>query len=189
MKKRVLITGLIFGIVFILAVGPIPLNAVSYYLGFPIVQLQFNGDAVITDVPAIQANGRTLVPIRVISEKLGASVSWDEDTRTVSIEQQGAKTLPKRELIEFSNITTNTNNSGRSEITGTIKNNNKEWVSLFYTIKFYEPRGIIGHVDGYIEGLGVEQEHTFSLEHEKDIRSYSRYEIIFYMEQYTPSYE
>ncbi|MDD5689953.1 MAG: copper amine oxidase N-terminal domain-containing protein [Caldisericia bacterium] len=30
-------------------------------------------------------NGRTFVPIRFISEHLGAKVDWDESTRTVTI--------------------------------------------------------------------------------------------------------
>lgn len=37
------------------------------------------------DVPPMSINGRTMVPARVISEALGASVSWNAATRTVSI--------------------------------------------------------------------------------------------------------
>jgi hypothetical protein len=45
-----------------------------------------NGKSVTLDVvPAIVA-GRTFVPLRVISETLGAQVSWNEATRTVRIE-------------------------------------------------------------------------------------------------------
>jgi len=45
-----------------------------------------NGKSVTLDVaPAIVA-GRTFVPLRVISETLGAEVSWNGTTRTVSIE-------------------------------------------------------------------------------------------------------
>ncbi len=36
-------------------------------------------------LPMIQ-NGRTLVPLRIISEALGAAVDWNGDTRTVTIE-------------------------------------------------------------------------------------------------------
>jgi len=44
-----------------------------------------NGNQINLDVPSRTENGRTLVPVRVISESLGASVSWDDNTRTVYI--------------------------------------------------------------------------------------------------------
>ncbi|MFZ5987452.1 MAG: DUF5050 domain-containing protein [Bacillota bacterium] len=44
-----------------------------------------NGQAIQLDVPAKIKNNRTLVPIRFISESLGAKVDWDDMTRTVTI--------------------------------------------------------------------------------------------------------
>lgn len=38
-----------------------------------------------SDVPAQIINGRTMVPLRVLSESIGADVSWDSETRTVSV--------------------------------------------------------------------------------------------------------
>ncbi|MCL2235405.1 MAG: copper amine oxidase N-terminal domain-containing protein [Defluviitaleaceae bacterium] len=38
------------------------------------------------DVPPMITNGRTLVPLRAISEGMGAVVEWEGDTRTVIIE-------------------------------------------------------------------------------------------------------
>ncbi len=37
------------------------------------------------DVAPFIQDGRTLVPVRAISEALGAEVGWDNDTRTVTI--------------------------------------------------------------------------------------------------------
>ncbi|MBQ2940920.1 MAG: copper amine oxidase N-terminal domain-containing protein [Clostridia bacterium] len=37
------------------------------------------------DVAPFITDGRTLVPVRAISEALGAEVGWDNDTRTVTI--------------------------------------------------------------------------------------------------------
>lgn len=34
-------------------------------------------------------NDRTLVPVRFISESIGAQVSWDEDTQTVTVTGEG----------------------------------------------------------------------------------------------------
>jgi len=38
------------------------------------------------DVPPIIIDNRTLVPIRLVSEMMGASVEWDSETRTITIE-------------------------------------------------------------------------------------------------------
>lgn len=44
-----------------------------------------NGKKVMIDVPAQLINDRTMVPLRAITETLGAKVEWDEDTLTVMI--------------------------------------------------------------------------------------------------------
>lgn len=44
-----------------------------------------NGNQITLDVPATIENGRTLVPVRVISESLGATVNWNGTSRTVTI--------------------------------------------------------------------------------------------------------
>lgn len=46
------------------------------------------------DVPAVIIDGRTLVPIRFISESLGYDVSWKESVRTVVIEKKSSATTP-----------------------------------------------------------------------------------------------
>ncbi|WP_273225555.1 copper amine oxidase N-terminal domain-containing protein [Geosporobacter ferrireducens] len=44
-----------------------------------------NGKDIILDVPAQILNGRTMVPLRFVSEAMGAEVSWEGSTRTVVI--------------------------------------------------------------------------------------------------------
>jgi hypothetical protein len=44
-----------------------------------------NGEAVQMDVPATIMNGRTMLPVRFVSEHLGADVQWEELTKTVTI--------------------------------------------------------------------------------------------------------
>ena len=44
-----------------------------------------NGEEKTLDVPAQLINDKTLVPIRAVSESLGCSADWDEETRTVII--------------------------------------------------------------------------------------------------------
>lgn len=60
--------------------------------GSTLVELQIgsriarvNGSPVTLDVPAMIIGGRTLVPLRFISESLGAGVQWDAAARTVLI--------------------------------------------------------------------------------------------------------
>jgi hypothetical protein len=59
---------------------------------FTRVTLQINNtiarinDKIVTlDAPPTIINGRTMVPIRFISEAFGATVDWDNATRTVTI--------------------------------------------------------------------------------------------------------
>ncbi|HEV8339161.1 MAG TPA: copper amine oxidase N-terminal domain-containing protein [bacterium] len=48
-------------------------------------QATVNGRALILDVPALIVGGRTLVPLRFVSEAMGARVDWDAGSRTVFI--------------------------------------------------------------------------------------------------------
>jgi hypothetical protein len=48
------------------------------------IKVLVNGTAVIFDQPPIIQNGRTLVPLRVIFEALGATVNWNQSTQTVT---------------------------------------------------------------------------------------------------------
>lgn len=48
------------------------------------IRIMLNGNPLTTDVAPVIRNGRTLVPFRAIFEALGARVTWDEATNTVS---------------------------------------------------------------------------------------------------------
>lgn len=51
------------------------------------VALVINGSPVRADVPPRIISGRTLVPIRIVSENLGARVDWDPADRSVAIQR------------------------------------------------------------------------------------------------------
>ena len=55
-----------------------------------------NGQAQTLDVPAMAIDGRTLVPVRFVSESLQADVQWIQETQTVQITTQdgGSTTAP-----------------------------------------------------------------------------------------------
>lgn len=50
-----------------------------------VTDMVVNGETVQLDVAPKIENGRTLVPLRAISESLGCNVKWQDDTKTVSI--------------------------------------------------------------------------------------------------------
>ncbi len=67
-------------------------QSVTAYKKGVIIQLAINDTTVyrnaiqqVIDVPAQIVNDRTLVPVRVVSECAGATVSWDDNTKTVYI--------------------------------------------------------------------------------------------------------
>lgn len=49
------------------------------------IKIEIDGKNVVSDVAPFIDNDRTLVPIRVISENLGYSVNWDNQTRKVTV--------------------------------------------------------------------------------------------------------
>lgn len=52
----------------------------------PVIKLVLNGKELKTDVAPIPADNRVMVPIRVISEALGAKIEWDAKTNSVIID-------------------------------------------------------------------------------------------------------
>lgn len=49
-------------------------------------QMQKNGETVVLDVPARMVNDRTMVPVRAVSEGMGAKVDWDDTLWRVLIQ-------------------------------------------------------------------------------------------------------
>ena len=96
----------------------IPIRAVAENLGAKVdwdadneiatidgrIELEINNDVAIVDgkqvymdVPAKIKNSRTFVPLRFVSENMGAKVKWDNDTRTVLIETPEEKAQTPKE--------------------------------------------------------------------------------------------
>jgi hypothetical protein len=55
------------------------------YKGYSVVHVTVNGKNVSGEVPGINFDGTTLVPLRLVSESLGAKVQWDGQTSTASV--------------------------------------------------------------------------------------------------------
>ena len=97
-----LVTGVFMGSVFLAQAAP--LQAVTAYLADD-VQFTFDGSNV--QLPygytALTYEGRTYVPARFVAESLGASVDWDELSRTVSFTSKECPTVEEDEDEDDSN--------------------------------------------------------------------------------------
>lgn len=51
-------------------------------------QAKVNGQIIQLQVPATTVNGNTVVPLRFISESLGADVEYDSDTQLIFVDNQ-----------------------------------------------------------------------------------------------------
>lgn len=65
----------------------------AYAFGSGKIKIVMNGVSIASDVAPKNVNGRVMVPISTISKALGANVSWDPKTQTVSI-KQGTSNAP-----------------------------------------------------------------------------------------------
>ncbi len=54
-----------------------------------------NGDEMITDVPPVVKYNRTLIPVRALMTALGAQVTWDQTTKTVTVTKGDIKIVLK----------------------------------------------------------------------------------------------
>ncbi|MEW9671073.1 copper amine oxidase N-terminal domain-containing protein [Ammoniphilus sp. 3BR4] len=90
MKKRII--GLVLLSSFVLS-GTVLAVSNGMFKGFQIVNVVIGGNQVKGDVPAIVLDGRTMVPLRTVSESLGANVQWDAGSKTVKIQASNGNDL------------------------------------------------------------------------------------------------
>jgi hypothetical protein len=64
------------------------------YKGYPVVNVVVNDKPVYGEVPGINMDGTTLVPLKVVSEALGGTVGWDQATSTASVKTAAAPSVP-----------------------------------------------------------------------------------------------
>ncbi|SEF44885.1 copper amine oxidase N-terminal domain-containing protein [Paenibacillus sp. UNC499MF] len=83
MKKKIIMLVAAFS-VFAGVVSASSINGV--YKGNAIVKVTVNGSDVNSEVPGINLDGTTMLPVRAVSEALGAEVKWDQNTYTAEIE-------------------------------------------------------------------------------------------------------
>jgi hypothetical protein len=102
MKKTALIVFLIL-LMLSLSVSA-SAQPISSYKGFPIINIILNNQSIQSDIPGINVDGTTLVPLRVISENLGAKITWDSTTSTAMITNNPTKQVESHVFTEESKI-------------------------------------------------------------------------------------
>lgn len=68
------------------------------------IKLEINGSIVTPSVAPVIENGTTLVPLRIVSENLGATVDWNGETRQVTINKDDIKII-----LTIDSVTANVN--------------------------------------------------------------------------------
>lgn len=63
----------------------------TYAASAPATKLIVEGTTITERLPVITERGRTLVPLRIISEALDAKVQWDSKTSTVTVQKWGER--------------------------------------------------------------------------------------------------
>ena len=84
--KRKALTGVFLSIVLVLTLF------MSALAAEPPIRIVVGGEPLETDVNPMIVEGRTMLPVRAVFEAIGANVSWDGDTRTVTA-QKGDTTV------------------------------------------------------------------------------------------------
>jgi N-acetylmuramoyl-L-alanine amidase len=102
LAKKVLALSLAVFIIFTTFTSPTIAQGTS-------IRLVINGEEVVPDAPPFIKDSRTLVPIRIISERLGAKVVWDPNKREVFITYGSINILltvgSKTAIVNGKNIT------------------------------------------------------------------------------------
>jgi hypothetical protein len=74
-----------------------------------------NGMTVELDTPPATVGGRTMVPLRFLSEALGATVTWDTNARTVAINTLGPVDMSPRGGFLSNGVGNTVNNANQAE--------------------------------------------------------------------------
>lgn len=169
MKKKLLV----FSLVIVLLVSSTVIAVeTGMFEGFKIINVKVDGKEVKGDVPAILFNGRTMVPVKFISDALGATINFDDKTNTVNIVSPLPKTIEKVVEKQSQKTTGKINYNDGAFFEGEILNNqpngygkltfsNKEVIEGSFSdglinglVKYYFSNGVIfgEYINGNMNG-------------------------------------
>lgn len=120
------------------------------------VDLYVDNDLIETDTPPTIVDGRTLVPVRAIFEAIGATVEWDNDTRTATGIRDGVVVT-----IQIDNAVAYVNGEARTlDVPAQIINNRTMVPARFISesmgcdVTWYQPTQTVG-VANELNGVNI----------------------------------
>jgi len=130
------------------------------FRGFPKARIMLDGQVAKPSSPAIVVDGTTYVPLRFVSESLGANIDWDAGTYTVEINSKTSPhDIPVQDQIEpvkeeLSDIPTWLKEFGSVEINGQkyegvliTQDNEFYWEDIIIQENFPEAEDAMGEMD------------------------------------------
>ncbi|MCI1960283.1 MAG: N-acetylmuramoyl-L-alanine amidase family protein [Clostridia bacterium] len=126
-----------------------------------------NGTAFTMDMPAKIINDRTLIPLRAVSEALGCQVSWNSDSRLISISTSGKSNDDTNNSDSNGNNTSddtnnNTNNNNQNSDNNTGSSDNTSQNSIF-------------DVTGVDVPSSIDDEQIFTIHADSEIGTYNSF--------------
>ncbi len=101
--KKLAILAVVFALGF-LSGAALPVTAGEdrgTFEGCPVVGMSVNGEVAqvaVGDTPPVLLGGRTMVPLRMVAEKLGARVSWDNERQMAVVEAKAPDVVVLEEI-------------------------------------------------------------------------------------------
>lgn len=137
----------------------------GYYKGFPIVNVTLNGAKINSDVPGVNFDSRTLLPVRAVAEAMNSVVQWDQKTATARIIK------PTVNMIFAGDITQESGGRITIKDAGSYFNSvgTDRWENLYIEIgpmesNTYDYRVIVSDPKGNVVGTSAVQSETIGEE-------------------------
>lgn len=131
------------------------------YKGLPIVNVTLNGTKVNSDVPGINFDSRTLLPVRAVAEAMNSVIQWDQKTATAKIIK------PTVNMIFTGDITNESGGHITIKDAGSYFNTvgTDRWENLYVEISpmesnTYDYRVIVNDPKGNVVGTSAVQSET-----------------------------
>lgn len=142
--------------------------------------IQFNGTTTSTP-PKLVYGGTTYLPIYYLQagleKALGTKPTWNGHTFNVITNAPSQPTNSNQGIV-FSNVTTQTDALGFTEVMGTAKNTTSSTHSFTVVVTFYDSNGkILGTANGAVNGLAAGESKTFQAMATSDFTNVAKYTV------------
>lgn len=150
------------------------------------VNLIVNGNAV-TNVDAKIIDGSTYVPLRAVSEMLGADVGFNNQTKTVTITSKSKASVNTStevtssngtftvDSFTFSDVQVDASGFGTTKVSAEMKNNGNDIGGAVFKAVFYDANGKrVGTASGGVQDLLKGKTKTVELITTDDLSGYAK---------------